>query len=57
MTDIGNISNTELRKLEYIALQCAERNLTNGIWKVETAQLFLRTVAEQPEEHLYLLEK
>ena len=43
------------RKMEAIALEQAERNLGSGLWKLETAQLFLKTVAEQPEDHMYLL--
>ena len=49
------LTATQKRQIEAIALQRAERNLASGIWKLETAQLFLRTVAEQPEDHRYLL--
>ena len=39
------------------ALKIAERNLTSGNWKVETAQLFLKGVDEQPEQFAYLNKK
>ena len=51
------ITNTEYIRMQEIARLRAERNIISGIWKVETAQLFLKTVTEQPDEHKYLINK
>ncbi len=39
-----------VKKLQQEALRMAERNLTKGVWTVETAQLWLSLVEQQPED-------
>ena len=52
-----NFTQTEMVKIQEIALSRAERNLAAGIWTSETAELFLTIIAEQPEAHGYLINK
>jgi len=51
------LTASDIKKIEKRGLKAAERNLTSGIWKLKTAQFFLRTIAEQPGQHAYLIQK
>ena len=54
---IKKLTDTDKEKMKHIARLAAERNLGSGVWLLATAQLFLSRVAEQPYEHLYLINK
>ena len=49
-----NLTDNEKKKESFytVALRIAERNLTSGIWTIETASIFLIGAEEQPENVL-----